>query len=182
MSAAAGGDGELKRRKEWAQKVVKCSMMGKGYSAADYLADAIREEAARIVAEEMRVATDLHSGPTVQSAAMSELRKELEATKTRLLQHSSTRELLLQTQVSELSRKVERLEAELHWQDTYGWTLPGAFVLASHGDCACARERALYGSFYSPPHRAAGASGGAGEGSGRGGAVPLRTCTCGSKF
>lgn len=147
--ASSPRDGELKVRKEWAQKVAKFAAMGKGYSAAEYLADEIREEAARRVAEEIAAeagfAADKALPGTLQDAVVADLKAQLQEARVKLMYQTSARELQLQEQVETLKGQVSKLTAELHWQDTYGWTLPGAFLLAYDGECTCSRARRLHG-------------------------------------
>jgi hypothetical protein len=170
-------DAALKLRKEWSQKAAKMAQFGKHVEHDE--AEACKEEAAAIVAweeEAASVACQLHA------AVVTRLQKELDEARSKLLHHSSAREFALETEVKDLRKKCAQLQARTHWESHYGWTLPGAFLLAQDGDCECAAERRLYGEFFrSDAPGGAGAGSGPGSVCGRGG-VPVRSCSCGNKY
>jgi hypothetical protein len=178
-------DGQLKLRKEMAQKAVKMAFFGKAVEYDE--AEACKETAAAIIAWEMEqeAATPPKSAYLYESV-VANLQKELDEARSKLMHHSTARELELQEQVRELQQRCVKLEARAVWESHYAWTLPGAFLLAEDGgDCACKRERKLYGEF----HSSAGAGGGAGEthagssgGRDRGSDVHLRACACGHGY
>lgn len=179
-------DGQLKLRKEMAQKAIKMAFFGKAVEHDE--AEACKEEAAAIIAWEMEqeAAAAAPKAAYLYESVVANLQKELDETRSKLMHHSSARELLLQQQVQELQQRCAKLEARAVWESHYAWTLPGAFLLAEDGgECACKRERKLYGEF----HAGGGAGGGAGEthagssgGRDRGGDVHLRTCACGHRY
>ena len=155
----------------FARKAEKMATVGgKGYTEEQYFADAIREEAARVVAEEMQADAQRHTSFTLH-AVIKTLQSELDAANSKLLHHSTVRELALETRIKELERERDHLSARLHFETTFGWFLPGAFVLAADDDgvCSCGRERVLYGA-----HGGAG-----GETAGR---SHVRTCACGLRY
>lgn len=171
-------DAQLKLRKEWAQKAAKLAQFGKHVEHDE--AEACKEEAAAIIAwetEESAKECLLHQ------AVVARLQKELDETRSKLMHHSSARELVLEDELRKLKKEYAALQARTHWESHYGWTLPGAFLLAQDGDCECAAERRLYGQFF----RSGTGAGGSGAGSGAGSVrecsgVPVRTCSCGHKY
>jgi hypothetical protein len=126
-------------------KSVKLAMFGKGYTQHEYEADAIREEAARRIADELP--DDAVGRTFLHEAVVRDLQKELNDVKAKLIHHSTTRELILEARVLALEKERSRLQARVHWETTYGWTLPGAFLLATDGDGEHPdeRESRLYG-------------------------------------
>jgi hypothetical protein len=181
-------DGQLKLRKEMAQKAIKMALFGKAVEHDE--ADACREEAAAIIAWEMEqeATTSPSSKPAyLHDAAVKALEKELEEAKAKLMYHSSARELALQQEVQLLKERCAALEARAHWDAHYAWTLPGAFLLTEDGECACKRERRLYGRGDSPAAAAGGGSAGSSARDGclcgRGGScVHARACDCGNRY
>jgi hypothetical protein len=147
----------------------KLMMMGKGYSPAEYEADAILDHAARLMADEdaLEAAKAEASKTFLYEAITADLRRELEETKSKLLHHTSAREHALEKEVEILKAEKRALEARAHWESQYGIFLPGAFLLANDGECECSQERRLYGG-----SAAAGGSGGAVSG-------PSGDCHCG---
>lgn len=131
---------------EFGRKAAKMMMMGKGYSMAEYEADAVRLDAARLLADEdaLEAAKTEASNTFLYEAITADLRRELEITKAKLMQHTSSREVALQTEVAELRAEKRALEARLHWESNYGLFLGGAFLLANDGECECTREFRLY--------------------------------------
>jgi hypothetical protein len=185
-------DGEMRKRKEMAQKAAKLGMFGKlMYDEAE----AIREQAAAIIAFEMEEdekadRSYLHK-VVVKSLEreLAQARKEMDEVRSKLMHHTSSRELDLEEECKSLRKRVHELEARTHWESTYGWTLPGAFILASEKDgCSCSRERSLYGAVLTSASAAAleggsSSSGNAGGDSGRrGGGAAVRTCACGKRY
>lgn len=192
-------DHVLKQRKELAQKAGKMQMFGKMAYYEDE-AEHFKQLAAHAVALEMeedaKEADKKAAECPLHELVVKDLKAELECARVKLMYHTSARELALQAEVEQLKKQVASLEARAHWETHYGWTLPGAFILASETDdgrksCACARERQLYGSLYRAPSSAAASDGGgaaagvdagAVRGCGGGGAVRARTCSCGQRF
>jgi hypothetical protein len=157
-------------------KAAKLMMLGKQYTAAEYEADAIRAEAARLMADEdaLEAAKAEASNTFLYEAIVGDLRRELDSTKALLMQHTSARELALKEDVEMLRAEKRALEARLHWESQYGIFLPGAFLLANDGECECSREFRLYGGF----SVSEGGGGAAAADHTRGRACDARSCSC----
>jgi hypothetical protein len=187
------------RDAELAKKCAKVGMFGKGVTADLYdEADACLRAAEAIMAHEQEEEAAASPGCFLHEAVVKSLQRELDDVRSKLMHHSTHREMLLEAEVRELRTKVKALEARAHWEGAYAWTLPGAFILASDrenggNDCDCRRERRLYGGDRAAAgalHRGSGgetavASGGRTVGAAGGvgvGAVCVRTCACGNRY
>ena len=179
--------------REIARKSANMGMFGKHVEFDE--AEAIKEAARNILAHELEEDED-DGRCYLHKVVIESLQRELDTVRTQLLYKTSARELELDAENKELKAQIARLEARVHWETSYGWTLPGAFILASKkdGECACSRERRLYGVHHSSAaggsggggHAAAAAAGhgAGGDGSGPGGrkTVCARPCACGHYY
>ena len=182
-------DAELRLRKQIAQKTIKMGMFGKGVTADAYdEGSAILETAAHVMSVEDAEAESAKEC-LLHEAVVRSLQRELDTVRSKLMYHSTRRELEQEQEIRALKAQIQKLEAREHWESQYGWTLPGAYLLTSEKDglCGCQLERRLYGGIGSfdsgsaAPDAGGGAAAGSVRGRGRSDAS-LRTCACGNRY
>jgi hypothetical protein len=168
-------------RVPFATKADKMMMIGKGVTAETYEAELILEDAAAQMAkEDAETAVSEIKAAFLYESVTRTLQKELDETKSKLMHHTSARELLLTEKIRELEKERDMLQSRIHWESMYGIFLPGSFLLAEDGECECRAERRLYGDYGDDTDRKGGGAARKSRSYRRGPSGRfVRTCSCG---